>query len=229
MSLAALARKHREKKKASQGKCFNIAMTNKGTVRRNIRKAKNCCSKIPATSNTSCECDTDTKTGCSYKGGCMTRPFVQRSYANYLRQLTTGCNKIKCNPDKSAGDNTETKKARSLKDISYNYASQCLSCKSKCSSNNSNNSNNVTLCNAFPKSNCPIDRQKCNANAIMTQLHVRTKWCATTVKDLGMRGADDRLAALKSKVLSCRNSDGSSATNPCECLSANKKCGGGGC
>ena len=86
MSLAILARKHREKKKATQGKCFNLAMTNKGTVRRSIRKAKNCCSKIPAIDN-SCRCDKDTKTGCSYKG-CVTRPFFQRSYSNYLRQLT---------------------------------------------------------------------------------------------------------------------------------------------
>ena len=58
----------------------------------------------------------------------------------------------------------------------------------------------------------------------MTKLHVKTKWCNTTVKDLGMRGAEERLAALKGKVLSCRKADGSSMNNRCECISTKKKC-----
>jgi len=229
MSLAILARKHREKKKATKGKCFNLAMTNKGTVRRSIRKAKNCCSKIPAIDN-SCRCDKDTKTGCSYKG-CVTRPFFQRSYSNYLRQLTSTCqtsdnlkcNIIKCNPGKPASDVMQQKKDEVFKDLSYNYVSQCISCKKNCS-NGSNNTAKKTQYNAFPKSTCVINTQKCNAPGQLTRLYVKKNWC-NTVKDLGMRGAGDRLATLKAKVTTCRNPNGSSVTNLCNCLSTKKKCG----
>jgi hypothetical protein len=225
MSLAILARKHKEKKKASQGKCFNLAMTNKGTVRRSIRKAKNGCSKIPAIDN-SCRCEKDPKTGCSYKG-CVTRPFFQRSYSNYLRQITTSCggsdnkkcNIIKCNPDKPASDVMQQKKDEVLKDLSYNYVSQCISCKKKCSSNTAKK----TQHNAFPKPNCIINTQKCNAPGQLTRLYVKKNWC-NTVKDLGMRGSEDRLATLKAKVTTCRNSDGSSITDLCDCLSTKKNC-----
>ena len=230
MSLAILARKHREKKKATQGKCFNLAMTNKGTVRRSIRKAKNCCSKIPAIDN-SCRCDKDTKTGCSYKG-CVTRPFFQRSYSNYLRQLTSTCqtsdnakcNIIKCNPGKPSSDVMQQKKDEALKDLSYNYVTQCISCKKKCSNGNStNNTEKKTQCNAFPKPNCIINTQKCNARGELSRLYVKRNWC-NTVKDLGMRGAGDRLATLKAKVTTCRNPNGSSKTNLCDCLSTKKNC-----
>ena len=81
-------------------------------------------------------------------------------------------------------------------------------------------------CDAFPPSNCNVNTQKCNTKAILSKLYVKKNWC-NTVKDLGMRGAEDRLAALKSKVITCRNKDGSSKTDLCDCLSANKKCGSG--
>jgi len=225
MSLAILARKHREKKKATQGKCFNLAMTNKGGVRRSIRKAKNCCSKIPATDN-SCRCDTNK--GCSYKGN-ESRPFFQRSYSNYLRQLTTSCktpnnkkcNTVKCNPNRPASDFMQQKKDEAFKDLSYNYVSQCISCKKKCS--NDNNTAKKKVRNAFPKSNCIINTQKCNTPGQLTRLYVKKNWC-NTVKDLGMRGAGDRLATLKAKVTTCRNPNGSSITNLCDCLSTKKQC-----
>ena len=162
----------------------------------------------------------------------MTRPLIQHSYRNYLKKLKDGycvsngnrndnskCNTIKCNPDRASSDEIEMKKARVLKDLSYNYVSECISCKKKCS----NNDNNNKCDKAFPPSKCKVNTQKCNTKAIMSKLHVKRYWC-NTVKDLGMRGADARLAALKSKVLTCRNEDGSAKTDLCDCIKTNKNC-----
>ena len=222
MSLAVLARKHRAKKKATKGSCFNIAMTGRGSVRKNIRKAKNCCSKLPSDSKPSCDCKKDTVTGCSYKG-CMNRPFFQNSYRNHLKKIKEGCNcteVLKCKLDTTASEEIEKVKAYAIKDLSNNYASQCLSCKKDCSNKKAD-----VIKNAFPAvpEACRINTQKCNTPGQLTRLYVKKHWC-NTVKDLGMRGSADRIATLKAKLLTCRNADGSSLTNPCECVTTQKKC-----
>lgn len=209
MSLAILARKHNAKKKASQGKCFYQAMTNRGSVRRSKRRLKKCAigCKEPCVNS-------DISDPCS--------PFVQNSYRNHLRKLTQGCNKVKCSPDKPASDATEKRKAMAIKDLKYNYASQCLSCKIDCNENNGTKK----LCDAFPplEKECQINRQDCKNKAQLSRLHVKRNWCNTIANDLGMRGSNEHIAILKAKVLTCRNEDGSAKT-ACECVKTKKSCG----
>ena len=213
MSLAILARKHNAKKKASQGKCFYQAMNGRGTVRKSKRKLKKCAigCKVPCSDTTTVEC----------------KPFVQNSYRNHLRKLTNGSNNVKCSPDQTASDEIEKKKARVIKDLAFNYASNCLSCKKECNDNNNNNNNDSdkTLCDAFPPLGplCNVNRQDCKNKAQMSKLHVKRNWCNTIVKDLGMRGAYERIEPLKAKVITCRNDDGTAKTS-CECVKTKKKC-----
>ena len=102
----------------------------------------------------------------------------------------------------------------------YNYASQCLSCKKDCP-----NKKEDVVKNAFPvvPEACRINTQKCRAPGQLTRLYVKKNWC-NSVKDLGMRGSEQRLERLRATVLTCRNDDGSSKTNPCECVTTKKKC-----
>lgn len=213
MSLAVLARKHRAKRnatKATKGKCFYQAMTNRGSVRRSRVKVKKCaigCKKGCTDSSITKPC----------------QPFVQNSYRNHLRKIKEGCDcnvVLKCKLDTSASEEIEKVKAYAVKDLSYNYASQCLSCKKDCP-----NKKEDVVKNAFPvvPEACRINTQKCRAPGQLTRLYVKKHWC-NTVKDLGMRGSTDRMTSLKAKLLTCRNDDGSSKTNPCECVTTKKKC-----
>ena len=107
MSLAVLARKHRAKRnatKATKGKCFYQAMTNRGSVRRSRVKVKKCaigCKKGCTDSSITKPC----------------QPFVQNSYRNHLRKIKEGCDcnvVLKCKLDTSASEEIEKVKAQTL-------------------------------------------------------------------------------------------------------------------
>lgn len=213
MSLAALARKTREKRKASQGrKCFITEMSHRGKIISDKISTKDICCRgevFPGSTNTqrssvaNCQVSYN-PAGCEF--GPFSRPIKQNSYRNHLKKITAGskvgvcvcsrkrvCTNYKCSPDKSASEIVERRKQRVVDASRANIFAPSKNLYACSKSNN--------ICKSQPQKFIPVYDSSCNrsfCNKELSRIYVKKHWCQTT-KNLGMQSAGDYIQRIKAR------------------------------